>query len=173
MEKWFRKEEEDIASTDPSVLIRQLPREYGHLYAAFTLRGIRQHRGFILVAERAGHPVGFLSGIVVPMPPATMMMEVRPWLEGYVLDVYVEAKARGQGIAGSLFTAAERRFRAWGCDHVAVNVLVSNRIARRAYRSMGYSEWELKLHKQIGPPIATWEQVRRRRRRMPRGLSLD
>lgn len=100
-----------------------------------TLRGVQgvfddPRRGFYLVAEREGVPVG---GLLVTY-------EWSDWRNGdfwWIQSVYVEAEARRTGVFRALYDEVIRRARAAGAVGVRLYVERANRVAQSTYAALG------------------------------------
>lgn len=73
----------------------------------------------------------------------------RPLLN--VHDLAVLPELRGRGIGRALLAAAEERARARGCVKLTLEVLETNRGARRLYEAFGFRDFEL-----AGAPLRTF-----------------
>ncbi len=148
----------------PGYAMPDVSTAYGPKYVSRALAHLRKHGGFALVAELEGRQVGFLTGLLQPVPGEVSRMEQRPNQQGYVMDIFVEEEARGRGAGRALLREAERRFLEMGCDNVQLNVVAGNQAARRVYERAGFREIDLRLRKVIAPPPRGWLEVRSRRR---------
>jgi len=146
--------QDQLAALDPFGLVHRGP-GYGEAYVRHVLRMVRHHQGCLLVAERAGVPLGFVAAHVRPRDPLRDL-ELRAGRTGFVMDLYVEPPARGHGVGTTLLRAAERHLAGRGCSHVWLDVFVPNRRAAALYRSLGYA------------PFGTLMVAPLRRRRAPR-----
>lgn len=100
----------------------------------------------VLVAESDGTPIGFLAGRVrTPTPP----FEPRP--TGFISEVFVAEGYRRAGAAGALIAAAERWFSDQGVERLELQVLVENRLARDAYRRMGWQDELVQMVRTLPP----------------------
>ncbi len=96
------------------------------------VRGVfeQSDRGFYLVAERAGQPVGSLL----------VTREWSDWRNGpfwWIQSVYVVEAARHQGVFRALYAEVERRARAAGAVGLRLYVELENVRAQRTYESLG------------------------------------
>lgn len=164
LERWHRGLGVLLAPLLPELTRSDLPSSYGKLYLAHTLRLQRKQGGFVLLAEREGRPVGFLTGLLQSVPGPVARMELWPSQEGFVMDVFVEEGARGEGVGRALFDAAERRFVEMGCDNVQLNVIATNEGARRFYARRGYTDVGLRMRKTVARRPISWDAARGRRR---------
>ena len=67
---------------------------------------------------------------------------------GYICDAFVFEQYRGQGIFRQLNAEAERHLKQFPeVKRIRLNALANNEAALRAYRSAGYSDYEILLEK--------------------------
>ena len=92
-------------------------------------------RYFGWVAEAQGQPVGGLGMMVIDWPPHPNHPE--DCRRGYILNVFVEAEWRGQGIATSLIRAADEEGRR---RELAFAVLHPTPAARPLYERLGWQD---------------------------------
>lgn len=164
LKRWYLDLHRYTARTRPRHYESALSSPDGRWLADWYVRWLEETRSFVLVAELRGRPVGFLAAGVAEFPDRYTRLEERPNLQGHIHDVFVEPRARRQGVAQALFDAAEQRLRAAGCDNLRLGVAAGNEVARRFYRRFGFQEHKLGLRKDIRNPLAKWEQFRRIRR---------
>lgn len=86
----------------------------------------------VRVAELEGRVAGFVVACVLPNSP---VYEHR-WI-GYINDLCVTARARGQGVGRALVEDAANWLRSAGADRVEVYVALANEQARSFWRRMG------------------------------------
>jgi ribosomal protein S18 acetylase RimI-like enzyme len=134
------------------------------------LRIERKMRGFVLVAELDGKPVGYIMAHLAAVPHRHHLRTRRPNLEGYVGEVLVDKRARRRGVGSALFQEAERRLLALGCDNLQLGVTAENTAARRFYRGVGFREFGLRLRTDISEPPRSWRDVRSKRARALGGV---
>lgn len=99
--------------------------------ATFKADGFGPDAGFTtLIAERDGHALGFA---------AYTRAYVVEWASRgcYLLQLWVEPEARGQGVGKALVEAVSRAGKAAGAEFLAWNTVSSNASAERFYRSLG------------------------------------
>ena len=97
----------------------------------FQTDGFGPEAGFTtLIAEQDGRPVGFA---------AYTNAYVFEWAARgcYLLQLWVEDDARGQGIGRALLKAVCRAAKARGADFLAWNTMSANAEAQRFYRGLG------------------------------------
>ena len=144
--------QDHLVALDPFGIVQRGPK-YGAIYSASALRLLRRNRGCLLVAELDGARVGFVTAYVRPRH-RLRELELRPRVQGFVMDLYVRPEARGRGVGTALLRAAERRLAAVGCTHVWLDVFVPNRRAAQLYRSLGYRGFGLMLMRALAPEPA-------------------
>lgn len=168
--KWYWELQSHVARTDRRHHQDPLSPQFGRLYLAHTFKTLRLPESFVLIAETKGRPVGFLAGTVqaIPTRPYALRKD-RPGVRGYVLDFFVEARARRAGVGRLLMDEAERRFRDLGCDVVLLSVGGENESAKAFYARQGYLPFELRLVKDLGPPPPSWGVAARKRARSLHG----
>ncbi len=89
----------------------------------------------LLVAERNGEVVGFLSGELREGSPA---FSPKTWAA--VEDVYVVPELRSHGIGRDLFEAFQEWAHQKGATGVSLQVAAGNRRAREFYERLGFRE---------------------------------
>lgn len=100
------------------------------------------HRGFYLVAELDGKPVG---GLLVTY-------EWSDWRNGnfwWVQSVYVEADARRRGVFRALYAAVTERARETGAVGLRLYVELDNAGAQATYEAMGMRRCQYHLYESI------------------------
>ncbi|MBU6414408.1 MAG: GNAT family N-acetyltransferase [Planctomycetes bacterium] len=90
-------------------------------------------RSVLLVAEDDSGLAGFVVGTVEPEIP---IYEVKEF--GFIHDVWVEPRARRQGVGRMLALAALERFRAMGVKQVRLDTAIANEAARRLFAGCGF-----------------------------------
>jgi ribosomal protein S18 acetylase RimI-like enzyme len=128
--------QDHLTELDPFGIVHRGP-QYGRTYARFELRQVRRNHGCLLLAELAGRPVGFVAAHVRPRQ-AIRELELRPRVQGFILDLFVVPGERGRGVGTALLRAAERHLARAGCTHVWLDVFAPNRRAQALYESLGY-----------------------------------
>jgi len=85
----------------------------------------------------AGHDDRRLSGFLVGEAMANIpIYAVREY--GFIHDLWVDPKSRGQGIGRSLTRAALDRFRGMGIEQVRLETALANDAARRLFGACGF-----------------------------------
>ena len=102
--------------------------------------------GATLVAEKAGHVVGYLS---LAFKAGESFVHPAKRSHGYVQDIVVCAEERGGGIAQMLLAEAERITRDAGLSGLSLSMLVGNDTAERAYTRFGFKHHAVKMLKRF------------------------
>ena len=103
-------------------------------FAAWLAPRLEDGRYFGFVAEDGGAVVAGIGLILLDWPPHFLHPE--SGVRGYILNVYVEAEYRGQGLAQELMQHAEEAFRERG---VAFEVLHASQMGRPVYEKLGWA----------------------------------
>jgi GNAT superfamily N-acetyltransferase len=90
----------------------------------------------VWVAEAEGQRVG------------TVFLGVRG-ADAWLYDITIAEAERGRGYGRAAMLALEHEARALGFDRLALNVWGGNEVARGLYRSLGYAEDSVHMHKDI------------------------
>lgn len=162
--RWHRDLHLHVARTMPRHLNLRISPKEAEWYASENIRLTRRARGFILVAEGSGKPVGFLAAEVAADPHPLARIEQKPNLQGKISSIFVEPGVRERGVGTALFREAELRFRAMKCDNLQLGVVAGNAVARRFYRDLGFEEFNLKLRKSVASPPRNWVEASKRRK---------
>lgn len=88
-----------------------------------------------------GHLLAFLEVSLRPSAPGCTSSPV-----GYLEGWYVEPDARREGIGRALVAAAEEWARSRGCQEMASDAEVDNRLSHVAHGRLGYEEVERLVH---------------------------
>ncbi len=94
--------------------------------------------------------MGLVGGYVVDEP---WPVETRDsTLYAYISEAFIRPEQRGSGLAGVLFDAIARHFRALPLPltRLRVNVLAANRLACRAYEKAGFRPYEVMYERHLG-----------------------
>ncbi|WP_456380444.1 GNAT family N-acetyltransferase [Thiolapillus sp.] len=97
---------------------------------------IAQPGALSVLAFDGDTPVGLVNCF-----QALSTFQAKPLLN--IHDVIVAAKYRGQGISSMLLEKVEEIARQRGCCKITLEVLEGNRIAKNAYRKLGFCGYEL------------------------------
>ena len=116
-------------------------------YLDDSLAQCAEQKGTVLVAEIDGQVVGYTT--VFAAAPNEDPDEI-DYTFGYVHDLAVQSKHRGQGIGIALLEAAEAHARAEGATCLRISVLAANDRAASLYRNLGFTDRVIELEKPIG-----------------------
>lgn len=100
-------------------------------------------RTFVLIAERAGEPVGYITGTMTNDPRRVLSRK------GIVGDWYVDDTARGTGAGRALLEALTKLFTDAGCDVMESATWPFNEGARRAHEALGFDEIQITYRRQL------------------------
>jgi GNAT superfamily N-acetyltransferase len=97
----------------------------------------------VLLAERAGQPVGYITGHVEVDPRRVLTRN------GVVEDWFVLKAERAQGTGTLLLDTLTEHFRREGCQLVESGTWAFNEGARKAHLKSGFLEIEVKFRKRL------------------------
>ncbi|MDB4974062.1 MAG: hypothetical protein JWN48_2403 [Myxococcaceae bacterium] len=97
----------------------------------------------VLLAEREGHAVGYVTGHVEVDPRRVLTRK------GVVEDWFVAKFERGRGTGRLLLDTLTEGFRRDGCQVVESGTWAFNAGARRAHAKAGFTELEVKFRKRL------------------------
>ena len=114
-------------------------------YAWFLGTQLAEPDVLLLVAESEPDVVGYLYAAIEP----------RSWKElrdeaGFVHDVVVEERYRGQGVASALMEAAASWFAGRGMPRVVLWTAERNRAAQRLFARLGFRRTMVEMTREIG-----------------------
>ncbi len=105
---------------------------------------LRSPRSVVLLAERAGEAVGYVTGHHEDDDERRVLRR-----KGIVEDWYVAPEARGAGLGALLLEALAEAFRAAGCEVLESATWPFNAGARRAHEALGFQEIEVKYRRRL------------------------
>jgi len=110
------------------------------------LRRVGRDGGALMVALDRNEPVGMMCFVLEPPQPY-----LRPELAqiGWVTELVVDERFRGQGIGTALLEEAERIARRHGVRRLMIGAIVGNHIARKAYERFGFRPAVMELAKDL------------------------
>jgi ribosomal protein S18 acetylase RimI-like enzyme len=108
----------------------------------------REFGGVVLVADRDGRVVGFVT---ILTRHRSSEPDDDPGEHGLVSELVVSAAHRGRGIGRSLLRAAEARAREAGAKSLHLAVKAGNTGARALYSAEGFAKSEIYLEKALIP----------------------
>jgi GNAT superfamily N-acetyltransferase len=101
------------------------------------------HEAVVLLAERAGSVIGYVTGHVENDPRRVLTRK------GVVEDWYILPAERGHGAGKRLIETLVAQFRSAGCQVVESGTWAFNEGARRAHEKLGFTEIEIKFRKRL------------------------
>ncbi len=107
-----------------------------HDIPAVLPQGLQTDGARIWAVEVAGRRVG------------TVFIGIRDG-SAWLYDITIEAEERGRGYGRAAMLALDEEVRTLGFDRVSLNVWGGNEVARRLYRSLGYSEDSVHMSKPL------------------------
>lgn len=136
---------------DAPALLPMFEAFYGAHFEPKSLEAIREHMAAasaidtVLLAERDGVAVGFASLRLLPQVENDL-----PHAE--LSDLFVEERARRQGIGRALVGLAETLAKDRGCPQIVLVAGSDNDGARRFYRAVGFEDHAVQLRKNLEGP---------------------
>jgi len=104
---------------------------------------LRDQDSVVLVAEREGSAVGYVTGRITVEPRRALPKR------GVVEDWFVEPRGRGAGIGRRLLEELERRFAEAGCQVIESATWSNNQAARRAHDALEFEEIRVLYRKKL------------------------
>ena len=102
-------------------------------YAEFLVSRLDDRESIVLVAEHAGHIVGYVYAAIEPLS----WKELRDRC-GYIHDLLVTDEARRTGVGDALLTQAIDWLRQQGMPRVVLGTAAQNENARRLFERRGF-----------------------------------
>jgi ribosomal protein S18 acetylase RimI-like enzyme len=116
-------------------------------YAWFLGTQLANRDAVVLVAERAGGPVGYIFAAIEPESWEELREEA-----GWIHDIAVDERARGHGVAAALMEAAIEWLRERGMPRVLLQTADENRVAQRLFTRLGFRRTMVEMTKEIEEP---------------------
>jgi GNAT superfamily N-acetyltransferase len=110
------------------------------------LRRVGRDGGALMVALDGAEPVGMMCFVLEPPQPYLRADLARI---GWVTELVVDERYRGQGIGTALLDEAERIARRHGVRRLMIGAIVGNTIARKAYERFGFRPAVVELAKDL------------------------
>jgi ribosomal protein S18 acetylase RimI-like enzyme len=117
-----------------------------HAAEEFFRQKVDDPAALVLVALRAGHPVGLLYGQELHRPANPFTSELRVL---YIEQVVVLPEKRRSGVGRALFHAAEAAAAKRGLDGVRLETAAQNSAAQRFFDRLGYTAYSVRLKKDL------------------------
>ncbi|OHB78602.1 MAG: hypothetical protein A2Z25_20465 [Planctomycetes bacterium RBG_16_55_9] len=108
----------------------------GDVFAQLIEGNIRSETACVYVAVVNNQIVGYCQGMLEKYPPVLMATDY-----GHILDVMVTAKSRRTGAGEKMVRALRDWFCLKGVHRIEVRRLISNEIASRFWRKMGFQPY--------------------------------
>jgi len=128
----------------------KLDKEYKEKAIEKLLKNIKEKEGKIYLAKSDNKIVGFVAGYIVPDKDN---FELYSWKRGYVFELYVDDKYRGQRIGKKLLEKIEEYFKIKKCDFFGLNVLTANTGAMGFYEKQGLENRDLFMSKALNKKV--------------------
>jgi GNAT superfamily N-acetyltransferase len=112
----------------------------------FDLARVTRDGGAIMVAVDGRDVVGMMCFVLEPPPP---YLRADLAQVGWVSELVIDERHRGQGIGTALLEEAERLARSHGVRRLMIGAIVGNHIARKAYERFGFRPAVMELAKDL------------------------
>ncbi|MDP3547848.1 MAG: GNAT family N-acetyltransferase [Phreatobacter sp.] len=110
------------------------------------LARIARDGGAIMVAVDGRDVVGMMC-FVLEQPQPYLRAEIAQ--VGWVSELVIDERYRGQGIGTALLAEAERLARSFGVKRLMIGAIVGNHVARKAYERFGFRPAVMELSKDL------------------------
>lgn len=132
------KLQEYLREIDPTKRI-YVGDDYPKEYTNSTLKETAENDGKIFIAEINGKQVGMIS-CIIEEPKGLDLIELHPFKDGRVTELFLDNNYRGKNIAQELLKACEEYFISKDCEISRIDVFGYNNIAKRFYEKCEYDE---------------------------------
>lgn len=112
----------------------------------FDLARVARDGGAVVVAVDGREVIGMMC-FVLERPPPYLRAEFAQ--VGWVSELVVDERHRGQGIGTALLEEAERLARRHGVRRLMIGAIVGNHIARKAYERFGFRPAAIEMAKDL------------------------
>ncbi|HEX9449117.1 MAG TPA: GNAT family N-acetyltransferase [Dongiaceae bacterium] len=123
-------------------------------YLNWMLRQIAEQDGLCLVGRLADDFFGFAAGWIERANNLTETEDSTAF--GYISDICILPAWRGRRLSAPLLVGIERHFHARSVRRLRISSLDTNVAALAAYRSAGYSPYEITLEKVLKATASTY-----------------
>lgn len=110
------------------------------------LARVARDRGGLLVAADGAEVVGMMC-FVLDQPQPYLRADIGK--VGWVSELVIDERRRGQGIGTALLEAAEALARDLKVDRMMIGAIVGNHVARKAYERFGFRPAVLEMSKDL------------------------
>ncbi len=128
---------------DPERFIRSDNPEAG--YGHFLVSQLAERECVVLVAERSREIVGYAYASLEPMSWKDLRASC-----GYLHDVFVDPRTRGEGIGGRIALAAIGWLEAHGAPRVVLMSAARNEDAQRLFARLGFRRTMVEMTREAG-----------------------
>lgn len=111
------------------------------------LKRIARDGGALAVACDGAEVVGMMC-FIMDQPQPYLRAGIGP--VGWIAELVVDERRRGQGVGTRLLEEAERLARAGGVRRLMIGAIAGNHVARRAYERFGFRPAVIELAKDLG-----------------------
>ncbi len=111
------------------------------------LARVARDGGAVMVAVDGRDVIGMMC-FVLEQPQPYLKAEIAQ--VGWVSELVIDERFRGQGIGTALLEEAERLARQHGVKRLMIGAIVGNHIARKAYERFGFRPVVMELAKDLG-----------------------
>lgn len=118
-------------------------------HLAYLITIIHKQNGQIFVAESHQEIIGFIVCFVEELEAGDLHLLENERRYGFISDLYVAAKMRGQGVGATLMTMAEQHFLDLNLEVVRLSLLHNNQAAVNFYHEVGYQPYEFIYEKRL------------------------
>ena len=132
------KLQEYLMTIDPSKRM-YVGEGYKEEYTKLTLEEVKKNKGKIYIAEIDNKKVGMIS-CIIEEPREVELIEVHPYKDGRVTELFLDDNYRGKNIAQELLKTCEKYFVANDCEISRIDVFGYNELAKRFYEKCNYDE---------------------------------
>lgn len=110
------------------------------------LKDTSEKNGKFYIVEIDGKIIGFIQGIIDQNTSDPLYcLTHKSGAHGWIGELYVDEKSRGQGIAKKLVNKINEYFKEQGCMGVRLFVLANNNGAIKAYKKIGFTERDIEM----------------------------
>lgn len=125
---------------------RRVDATAGRDYYAVLMKRVTESRGRVFILEQGGQACGWAVFVEEPAPVYVIDADRKP---GFVAELFVSERLRGQGAGRALLDACEQEARARGLNLMMIGVHAANGRAERVYRNAGFVPYSMQLRKYL------------------------
>lgn len=124
--------------------LRKNKKEVKRLHKKYFGENIRKRTSIFLVVEDNTKLVGYAMGKIAKDPPIMRIVN-----HGELAEIYVQSRYRGKRLGSKLIQEILKWFKKRKLKRVVVLVDAKNKIAKKAYKKLGFQEHQEKYHMYI------------------------